>query len=148
MLNAIGLPVTTVLRPCLGVCVVLAFTGCSMFGQQAEFRQRPPLFLPAAVNHLAEGFVAARFPGLDGIDRKRAAETMVASLENGRPGQPNPWRNPDSRNSGETIPGDAAQVPGRTGCRRFTHTASVRGTAINASGVACKGADGVWSVVS
>jgi surface antigen len=141
-------PVTTAPRPVLALCLFLLCAGCSMFGQPAQFRQRQPLFLPAAVNQLAEGFVAARFPGLDGIDRKRAAETMVASLENGRPGQPNPWRNPDSRNSGETIPGEAAPVPGRTGCRRFTHTASVRGTAISASGVACKGQDGVWTVVS
>jgi surface antigen len=112
-----------------------------------QVRQRPPLFTPAAVDQLAGGFVAQRFAGLDGVDRRRAAETIVASLENGRAGQPNPWRNPDSRNNGETVPGQPRQIAGRTTCREFAHTAYVQGRPASANAVACRDAQGVWSIV-
>jgi surface antigen len=126
------------------LALALLTTACT---QQQAIRSRPPIFLPAAVDQFASGFVAQRFPGLDGIDRRRAAETIVASLENGRAGQPNPWRNPDSRNNGETVPGQPRQVAGRSNCREFAHTAYIQSRPVSASATACKDGQGVWSVV-
>jgi surface antigen len=133
------------MRFALPVASLVFLAACA---QAPPPRQREPFFPPASIEAVSAGFVARRFPGLDGIDRRRAATTIVASLQNGRPGQPNPWRNPDSGASGETIPGDAAEIAGRTGCRSFTHTATARGgrpTTAQARG--CPDGRGGWSVV-
>jgi surface antigen len=138
-------------RPLSAILVSLAVAGCInpyTFGRQQPVREpRPAFFAPTAIDALANGYLAQRFPGLDGIDRRRAAEAMVASLENGRDGQPNPWRNPDSRNNGEVVPGASFSQAGNQRCRAFRHTAYTRGQPTTAAGTACRGADGVWSVV-
>lgn len=106
---------------------------------------RAPFLSPSAIDALATGFVAQRFPGLDGNDRRRTAEAMVASLENGRDGQPNPWRNPDSGNSGEVVPGPV-RAEGLSRCREIQVQVRQRGTPADARTTACRGADGVWNV--
>jgi surface antigen len=127
------------------VTLLVLLSACA---QPPQRSQREPFFSPAAIEAIGSGFVARRFPGLDGIDRRRAAETIVASLQNGRPGQPNPWRNPDSGASGETIPGGPAGIAGRTGCRSFTHMATARGgQTATAQARACPDGRGGWSVV-
>lgn len=137
------------IRPLCAVFALFSLAGCVNLytvGREQPVREsRPPLIAPNAVDALATGYLAQRFPGLDGIDRRRAAEAMIASLENGRDGQPNPWRNPDSRNNGEVVPSAAVATANRR-CRAFRHTAYVRGQPMTTTGTACRSPDGVWSV--
>jgi surface antigen len=132
------------IRPTSLALVGLALAACNPYTIGRDLPPRPeprtPLFSPDAIEALATGFVAQRFPDLDGIDRRRAAEALVASLENGRPGQPNPFRNPASGAAGEVVPG------ARQGdCRDFRLTVTAR-TPGSVSAAACRAANGVWTV--
>lgn len=89
--------------------------------------------------------IARIVPGLDGNDLRRAAEAQAVSLEHGRPGQPTPWRNPDTGNYGEVIPGPG-NLPAQAGnCRNLRHTIYVRGRAQTFSLDACRDVQGIWA---
>lgn len=104
---------------------------------------RATTFPNAPILALESDYVGPRLPGLDGNDRRRVAEALYTSLENGRPGQPNPWRNIDTGRSGEVVPGADTAGPGR--CRSFTLRVEGAGGR-SLSGTACREGDGRWRV--
>lgn len=83
---------------------------------------------------------------LDDEDRERAYAAQVQALDQGSPGAPVSWRNPDSGRYGNIVPGPAYQRAGAT-CRQFTHTVYIDGRPQTARGTACRNPDGTWQSV-
>lgn len=138
------------MRVVSGVSIlILGFTliGCANTPRPLPYVQRPDRITPAAVEALMP-YVAQHSSGLDDIDRRRAAEAQAVALEFGRQGQPTAWRNPDSGNYGETIPGPPRPEGATPSCRTFTHTLYSKGQAQTLSGRACRDGAGVWTVAS
>lgn len=108
-------------------------------------RQTPPARISAASRTNFTADLVALFPGLDSNDVRRAAEAQTVSLEFARPGQPTPWRNPDSGNYGEVIAGPGAVPPIAGSCRTFKHTIYVRGQGKTHALSACRDGAGTWS---
>lgn len=84
---------------------------------------------------------------LDDEDRQRAYAAQIQALEQGQPGAPVGWRNPDSGRYGNVVPGPAYQQAGAT-CRQYTHTIYIEGRPQTARGTACRNPDGTWQPVS
>lgn len=124
----------------------LALAGCANTPKPLPYVQRPDRITPAAVEALMP-YLAGHTSGLDDIDRRRAAEAQAVALEFGRQGQPTAWRNPDTNNYGEAIPGPP-RPEGTPSCRTFTHTLYSKGQAQTLSGRACRDGAGVWTVAS
>jgi surface antigen len=136
-----GLPRMTVFR--FAATVVLVGFVTAACGRPPPPPLRATTFAPAPILALEADYVTPRLIGLDGNDRRRVAEAMYTSLENGRPGQPNPWRNVDSGRSGEVVPGPA--TVGTPRCRPFVVRVDGAG-ARSLSGTACREPDGMWRV--
>lgn len=83
---------------------------------------------------------------LDDEDRQRAYEAQLAALENGSPGAPVGWRNPDSGRYGSIVPGPQYDRRGSR-CRDYTHTIYIDGKPQTARGAACRNPDGTWTPV-
>jgi hypothetical protein len=126
----------------IGALAVIALF-VSACGRPPPPPPRPTTFAPAPILALEADYVAPRLPGLDGNDRRRVAEALYTSLENGRPGQPNPWRNIDSGRAGEVVPGPSTVGPRR--CRPFTLRVDGAGARV-LSGTACREPDGAWRI--
>jgi len=84
---------------------------------------------------------------LDDEDRQRAYEAQMAALENGAPGAPVGWENPDSGRRGSIVPGPYYDRRG-TRCRDYTHTIYIDGRPQIARGQACRNPDGSWTPVT
>lgn len=125
----------------LSAVIFLILNACS----PAETRRA------SAPRHSAQtiaGFMAVlsrEIVGLDDIDLRRAAEAQLVSLEFGRAGQPTPWRNPDSGNHGEVIPGPGILPPTRGTCRGLRHTLYLRGRSQTVVMEACRDEAGNWT---
>jgi surface antigen len=70
------------------------------------------------------------------------------SLETAPSNQPVAWRNPDSGNSGYTVPQAAYQNTSGQYCREFNQTVNVGGQSESAYGTACRQPDGTWKIVN
>jgi surface antigen len=81
---------------------------------------------------------------LDDEDKQRAYAAQMEALDQGQPGAPISWRNPDSGRYGTIVPGPAYQQSGAT-CRQFTHTVYIDGRPQSARGTACRNPDGTWT---
>jgi surface antigen len=92
---------------------------------------------------LAGGYVGHK---LDARDKRMAEETAARAFEQNRTGQTSTWSNPDSGNSGSVTPTKTYQLAGGQYCRRYTQTISVGGEPQEASGTACRQADGTWAI--
>ncbi len=80
-------------------------------------------------------------------DREMASENLQNTLEDGEPGQPAPWSNPDSGNSGQAVAaGGFTQAS--SDCRNFETTVFTDEGEHVATGTACRNDDGSWQVVS
>jgi surface antigen len=81
---------------------------------------------------------------LDDADKQLAYAAQIEALEQGPPGTPVAWRNPDSGRYGSIVPGPPYDRQGLK-CRQFTHTIYIDDTPQTARGAACRGPDGSWS---
>lgn len=84
---------------------------------------------------------------LDEADRVMARNSVAYALENNPTGISTTWRNPDSGNSGYTVPTRTLEKEGEP-CREYTTTVIIGGQKESAYGTACRQADGSWKIVS
>ena len=84
---------------------------------------------------------------MDDEDKQRAYAAQIEALDDGPPGAPVAWRNPDSGRYGSIVPGPQYHSQGLK-CRQFTHTIYIDGKPQTARGAACRNPDGTWSPVS
>jgi surface antigen len=84
---------------------------------------------------------------MDDEDKQRAYAAQIEALEQGPPGAPVAWRNPDSGRYGSIVPGPAYDSQGLK-CRQYTHTIYIDGRPQTARGTACRNPDGSWVPVS
>ena len=85
--------------------------------------------------------------GLTRPDRMRALEAEYQALEKTPLGQVVAWKSQTSGSAGEVTAGTPYQV-GQQNCRQYTHTATIRGTAVKGQGAACRNEDGSWTPLS
>ena len=83
---------------------------------------------------------------MDEEDRRMAAAAEYQALEQGQPGQPTPWNNPQTQHRGQVVPGKYYQQNGQY-CRSYTHTIYVGGEPQTAHGTACRQPDGTRQTV-
>lgn len=83
---------------------------------------------------------------LDNNSRRAALGAEYAALERGRPGEPVNWQGNDGT-YGRVVPQQTYQV-GSQNCRRYSHTIYIDGVPQEASGTACRNADGSWTPLS
>jgi surface antigen len=101
----------------------------------------------AVVGGLIGGLLGNRIgASLDERDRRMAYAAELQALNNGPPGAPVAWRNPDSGRYGSIVPGPV-YVENARNCRAFTHTIYVDGRPQTARGTACRNPDGSWTPV-
>ena len=81
---------------------------------------------------------------MDDEDKQRAYAAQMEALNDGAPGAPVSWRNPDSGRYGTVVPGPYYQDAGRR-CRSYTHTIYIDGRPQTARGTACRNPDGTWT---
>ena len=81
---------------------------------------------------------------MDDDDKQRAYAAQINALNDGAPGAPVSWRNPDSGRHGMVVPGPYYDEGGRR-CRAYTHTIYIDGRPETARGTACRNPDGSWT---
>jgi surface antigen len=86
--------------------------------------------------------------GLDHADQLEAERTAQYAFEYNRDGQQQPWSNPNSGNSGYTMPTNTYQGPSGDWCRQYQTSIVVEGRAQTGTGTACRQPDGTWQIVS
>jgi surface antigen len=84
---------------------------------------------------------------MDDDDRRRAYDAQISALDDGSPGAPVSWNNPDSGRHGTVVPGPYYEAQGKR-CRSYTHTIYIEGRPETARGTACRNPDGTWSPLS
>lgn len=85
---------------------------------------------------------------LDRADRAAMAQTTNRALEDGRSGEAQEWRNPDSGNYGYVTPQPAYQNNAGDYCREYQQEVIVDGKRESAYGTACRQPDGSWKIVN
>jgi surface antigen len=81
---------------------------------------------------------------MDDEDRQRAYQAQISALDNGSPGAPVSWSNPDSGRHGTVVPGPYYEAQGKR-CRSYTHTIYIDSRPQTARGTACRNPDGTWA---
>lgn len=90
-------------------------------------------------------FVASDvIPKLTSNDRAQAAGAQFNALQFGRPGAPRAWQG-DKGTSGNVLVGPYVRV-NSIDCRDFSHTVKLGGQDFVKKGMACREADGSWTV--
>ena len=85
---------------------------------------------------------------LDQADRLEMELARAHALQYGQPGETTKWYNPDSRNGGAFVAGQAYVDAKGAYCREFTQTVIIAGQEEEAYGRACRQPDGSWLIVS
>jgi surface antigen len=81
---------------------------------------------------------------MDDDDKQRAYAAQMQALDDGTPGAPVAWRNPDSGRYGMVVPGPMYEDQGRH-CRAFSHTVYIDGHPETVRAAACRNPDGSWT---
>jgi surface antigen len=81
---------------------------------------------------------------LDQKDKELAMKQAQQSLETSPTGQGGSWSNPDSGHSGTITPTRTYQESDGTHCREYRHDVVIDGKTQEATGTACRQADGTW----
>ena len=85
---------------------------------------------------------------LDRGDMAYYNATSQKALETGQIGQPLPWSNPQTGNSGTVTPQNYYQTANGQYCREYSQAINVGGKTESAYGKACRQPDGSWQIVS
>src|SRR5215471_6171286 len=85
---------------------------------------------------------------LDDRDKKLQSEAAAKALESAPTGQSVSWKNPDNGHSGTVTPTKTTQDAKGTYCRDYKATVEIEGKQEQATGRACRQADGNWKVAS
>ncbi len=85
---------------------------------------------------------------LDRADMQYYQNTSQKAFESNQAGQPLPWNNPQSGNSGVIIPAAPYKNSEGTYCREFQNKITVGGKTESGYGTACRQPDGSWQIVS
>lgn len=80
---------------------------------------------------------------LDAVDRSLARQSVSRSLEYSPNNTKTSWQNPNTGNSGYTIPTNTYQV-NNVYCREYHHVMKVAGKRQQVYGTACRQPDGTW----
>ena len=83
---------------------------------------------------------------LDERDRLMMGQSFQTALERAPDNQSSSWRNPNTGNSGYTIPTRTVVASNGTPCREFTQTVMIGGQPQQVYGRACRMADGSWQI--
>ena len=84
---------------------------------------------------------------MDAADRREANRATYSALESAPSGTTTSWRNPDSGNSGTTMPTRTYQAQSGEYCREYEQTVTIGDETQAAYGTACRQPDGKWRVV-
>jgi surface antigen len=84
---------------------------------------------------------------LDRADRLQIQATTERALETARTGEPVPWRNPETGNSGTVTATRTVENADGTACREYRQTIDVGGSVQEGQGLACRQPDGAWRIV-
>jgi surface antigen len=144
----------------------IAITGCETAGKTVK--SNPKTTIGAAGGATVGGLIAAAASAnpaaiaasvvggllvgglvgnlLDDRDKRLQAEAAHRALETAPSGQSVSWKNPDSGHSGTVTPTKTSQTPGGTYCRDYQATVEIEGKKEQASGKACRQADGTWRI--
>jgi len=102
----------------------------------------------AAAGAAIGGLIGNRIgAAMDDEDRRLAYQAQINALEQGAPGAPIGWRNPDSGRHGSIVAGPAYLQRGLQ-CRGYTHTVYLDTRPQIARGTACRNGDGTWTAIS
>jgi len=103
--------------------------------------------IATAAGALAGGIIGGGIGrNLDNNSRQAALGAEYNALERGQAGQPVNWQG-DNGTYGQVVPQQTYQV-GSQNCRRYTHTIYIDGTPQEATGTACRNANGTWTPLS
>ncbi len=147
------------IKPCIAMLMSgLVLTGCTVSNQSvgqvtgavaggivgSQFGGGSGQIAATALGALAGGIIGGSIGrSLDDASRQQAIRAEYNALENGRPGEPVQWRGSQG-SYGTVVPQQTYQV-GSQNCRRYTHTIYIDGVPQQASGTACRNADGTWT---
>ncbi len=122
-----------------------AVGGAAAGGLLAAAVGASPLGLAAGVllGGLAGGAVGSY---LDNQDKEEALKAQQQALANNKAGQTTNWNNPDSGHSGSYTPTNTYTTQDGKTCRDYTQTVVIDGKEEQATGTACRMADGTWRV--
>ncbi len=84
---------------------------------------------------------------LDRADMSYYNTASQHALETAQPGQPLPWSNPQTGNSGTITPSNYYQSAGGQYCREYSQSISVGGQISQGYGTACRQPDGTWQIM-
>ena len=85
---------------------------------------------------------------LDRADMAYYSKAQQKAFETSQPGQPLPWNNPQSGNSGTIVPAAPYKASNGLYCREYTSNINVGGKTQSGYGTACRQPDGSWQIVS
>ncbi|MCP4316530.1 MAG: hypothetical protein GY789_11075 [Hyphomicrobiales bacterium] len=83
---------------------------------------------------------------LDNKDKEEALKAQQQALANNKAGQTTDWSNPDTGHTGSYTPQNTYTTKDGLTCRDYSQTVTIDGKQENATGTACKMADGTWRV--
>lgn len=150
------------MKKLLTVVMITTLTGCQAMG--------PKETMGTGVGALLGGVVGNQFGGgtgkavattvgvfvggllgrgvgqsLDAVDNQLANQSVTRSLEYAPSNTRTNWYNPDTNNSGYTVPTRTYQVNNMY-CREYHHIMTVGGKQQQIYGTACRQPDGTWKV--
>lgn len=99
----------------------------------------------AVAGGLLGGYLGRR---LDDRDKRMAAEAAQQAFETRPTGQSVAWTNPDSGNRGSVTPTRTYQLAGGQYCRQYRQDVWIGNEKHEATGTACRRADGTWETRS
>ena len=94
------------------------------------------------------GGMAGRSIGasMDANDKQQMGSTFQTALERAPTNQPVEWSNPETGNSGVTVPTSTHKQPDGRYCREYQHKIRVAGELSHSYGTACRQVDGTWEI--
>ncbi|MBI5439974.1 MAG: hypothetical protein HY900_02050 [Deltaproteobacteria bacterium] len=87
------------------------------------------------------------FLWLCGAGSVQAADVLQSALEYNRTNEATTWVDPDSGQSGSTVPTRTFEGAAGQPCREFMQTVTIGGQPQQAYGTACRQPDGSWHIV-